>query len=201
MDDQTLFDELTADTATFIATMCYRNMSDMHTDMLNHDGHVVFARPDKRDGTHALWRALHEAIVEGDTDILVVSPNPAGAKGAILIIEDELDRAPFAPDVWGVEQSSQTQISFGNGSRIKSVHAGDGDGDKRLRGYRPDLLIVDNWEEENYQIDETVMAETLLPMFQTGEVDVWINDIEVGDDPLTRAVLRDGAYVMSLDQR
>lgn len=195
MDTETVLDELEQNTAAFITTMCYREMDEMETDVLNHDGHVIVANKNKHVGSHGIWRALHEAVTGSNTEILLVSPNPAGTRGSLLLIEDELDRAPFSNDVWGLQRSTRTTIEFENGSRIKSHHAGGEDGADRIRGYKPDLLVVDNWTEGGYEITDGVRTEVLLPMLATDDTDLWINDVKIRDDPLTNAALSDGAYV------
>jgi hypothetical protein len=199
MKGETVLDELKQNTATFIATMCYRNMADMEEDVLNHEGNVVLTSKHKQTGKHGIWRALHETVTEPGTEILLVSPNPPGARGAILLIEDELERAPFAQEVWGVERTSKTEINFDNGSRIISHHVGDEDGNNRIRGYKPDLLVVDNWAEEGYEISEQTKEEVLLPMLM-GDTDLWINDVQVSNDALTQAAISEGAYVKQMDR-
>lgn len=200
MKGENVLDELAKDTATFIATMCYRNMGDMQTDVLNHDGNVVLTSEARMQGKHEIWRALHESVIEPNTEVLLVSPNPPGARGAILLIEDELERAPFSQEVWGVERTTQTEIDFDNGSRIISHHVGDEDGDKRIRGYHPDLLIVSNAPEEGFEISEETRKQVLLPMLSSGKPDLWINDTHVRDDVLTQAALEQGAYVKQMER-
>lgn len=199
MDSETILDELHNDAATFISTLCYRDIADVDAEVVNHDGNVVLISEHKQGGKQSLWRALHECVTEPETEVLFVSPNPAGAQGVILLIEDELKRGPFGTDIWGVKRTSKTEIEFENGSRIVSHHAGDDDGDRCIRGFHPDLLVVDTWEEEGYQISDKTKLQVLVPML-TGDNDIWVHDTFLDSaDPLIEAAVTEGAYVKQLD--
>jgi hypothetical protein len=197
MDGQTILDELQNDAAKFVSLMCYRDMADIDSELLNYNGDVVVTSKNKSAGKEELWEALHRCTTEPGTDVLFVTPNPAGARGTILLLEDELDRAPFDSDVWGIERTTDTEIEFENGSRIRSEHTQNGG--NRLRGHHPDLLIVDNWEEEGCEISKPVRQNILMPMLITGGTDLWINDTHVRNDSLTQHALNGESYVKMMD--
>lgn len=199
MDGKTLTEAITGDAATFATTMFYRDKADMETDVLEHDGSVVLASEAKMNGKHDVWRAMYEAHTNYESFTLLVSPNMPAARGTILTIEDELERCPFPSNVWGVERSTKYEIEFSNGSRIKAVHTQDERGSDRLRGYKPDLLVVDNWEEEGYEISDEIKEQVLLPMLYD-KTDLWINDTEVGSDEMTKAAFRLGAFVKQMER-
>jgi len=199
MDGKTLTEAITGDAATFASTMFYRNKADMETDVLEHDGSVVLASKAKMNGTHDIWRAMYEAHTNDESLVLFVTPNMPAARGTILQIGDEMDRCPFPPEVWGVERSTKYEIEFSNGSRIKAHHTQDERGSDRLRGYKPDLLVVDNWEEEGFEISDEVKKQVLLPMLYD-ETDLWLNDTHVRDDKMTNAAFELGAFVKQMER-
>jgi len=199
MDGKTLTDAITGDAATFASTMFYRDLAHMEVDVLEHDGSVVLASSAKMNGTHDIWRAMYEAHTTDEALVLFVTPNMPAARGTILQIEDDMERCPFPPEVWGVQRSTKYEVEFSNGSRIKAHHTQDEMGADKLRGYKPDLLVVDNWTEEGYEIGEEIKEQVLLPMLYD-ETDLWINDTEVGTDEMTKAAFRLGAFVKQMER-
>jgi hypothetical protein len=200
MDGKTLTEAVTGDAATFAATMFYRGTAHMEADVLEHDGSVVLASEGKMNGKHDVWRAMYECHTNDGALVLMVTPHSPSARGNMLLIEDELDRCPFPQDVWGIERSTKYEIEFSNGSRIKTVHMQDENGQARLRGYHPDLLVVDNWEEEGYEVDDETKEQILLPMM-VSDTDLWVNDVQVdSSDTMTQAAFGQGAYVKQMDR-
>lgn len=200
MDGETLTDAITEDAAMFTATMFYRDWADIETDVLQHDGSVVLTSGYKMNGTHDVWRAMYEAHTNSDTLILFVVPNMAAARGTVLQIQDEMERCPFPDSVWGIERSTEYEVEFSNGSLIKAFHVQDSTAGAKLRGYNPDLLVVDNWVEEGVEISDKIEEEVLVPMTITDDTDVWINDTTLSDDQITNAVLQQGAYVKQMER-
>lgn len=200
MDAEKLLEAVTEDAASFAATMFYRDLSDMRTDVLSQDGNVILVSKGKMQGKHELWRAMYEATIRSDTLVLRAVPNPPSARGFHQLIHDEIDRSPFSKDVWGVERSTETEIEFDNGSRIKSVAVGPENGENRLRGFAPDLLIVNDFDEEGYEMDEQVKGMVLRPMYDATNADMWINMTEFECDCLVDAVLQDGVYVAEMSR-
>lgn len=199
MDGETITDAVTGDAATFASTMFYRDIADMETDVLEHDGSVVLASEAKMNGSHDIWRAMYECHSNEDTLVLMVSPHVPSARGVMLLIEDEMDRCPFPQDVWGVERTTDYEIEFSNGSRIKSVHTNDRATD-RLRGCAPDLIVVDNWVEEGFSISEKTITDVIVPMLGVADADLWVNCLDVNhNDTLIDVALDMGAYVKRMD--
>lgn len=199
MDGEALTEAIARDASTFAATMFYRDQSHMETDVLDHDGSVVLASENKMNGKHDIWRAMYETHTNDDSMVLFVTPHIPSARGTISLIEDEIGRCPFPTDVFGIERQSKYEIEFSNGSRIKVVHDQDEDAIERLRGYHPELLVVDNWEEEGYRIGEDVKTQVLLPML-TMDSNVWINDVGIRNDVLTQAAFEQGAYIKQMER-
>jgi len=201
MDGEAITESVTGDAATFAATMFYRNKGDMETDVLEHDGSVVLASSNKMNGTHDVWRAMYECHSNEDTLVLFVSPHVPSARGVMLLIEDEMDRCPFPQDVWGVERTTDYEIEFSNGSKIKSVHTSDSMGADRLRGYHPDLVVVDNWTEEGHSVSEDAITQVIVPMLGSADADLWVNDTNIDPNETLIDVAFDmGAYVKHMDR-
>lgn len=200
MDGKAITDAVTEDAATFASTMFYRDMSDMETDVLEHDGSVVLASENKMNGRHDIWRAMYECHSEPETFVLFVTPHVPSARGNTLLIEDELERCPFDHDVWGVVRTTDYEIEFDNGSRIKSVHTNSSTKTDRLRGHNPDLIVVDNWVEEGFSLTEEAITDVIIPMLGVGDADLWLNCLRVDhSDTLTQVAFDNGAFVKQMD--
>jgi len=199
MDGEALTEAIAGDASTFTTTMFYRDESHIESDVLRHDGSVVLASENKMNGKHDIWRAMYEAHTTDGSTVLFVTPHVPSARGTMTLIEDEIGRSPFPTDVFGIERQSEYEIEFSNGSRIKIVHGENERAAERLRGLHPDLLVVDNWEEEGCSISDDVKTQVLHPML-TMDSNVWINDVGIRNDVLTQAAFEQGAYVKQMDR-
>lgn len=197
MIDNTVIDHLQSDTATFTQTLLYRDRSDMHEQMLRHDGNVVLLSKTRSDSRHSLWRMLHEAVTTDDFNGLIVSPVESAVRGAILLLTDEIDRSPFTDAEWGISRTTQTSIEFENGNRIRSI-CGSEDNIDRCRGTQFDMIAVDNWTEQGSSNDDEFIESIVCPAAHDGNV--WVNDTNLSNTPIMESVLTHGAYVERIGQ-
>lgn len=192
-DENSVIGAIESSASTFCEMVFHHDRRDISNEVVDHDGNVVLAAKNKGFNRQELLRVLYECMTSPGTEALILSPNPAGARGTVLLIEDEFDRSALTESELGVERISETQIKFINGSRILSYAIGNGD-EHKVRGYAPDMLVVDLYEEEGFEISDEAIKNVLLPMVSTATV--WTLDTEVhNDNLLTRSLLNDGALV------
>ena len=98
---------------------------------------------------YPLFAALHE----GPKDIVLVSSTEALVIESMLMIQRELETNPLILDHFGPQKSDEkwtnTHIRLKNGSVIRAMGSG-----AKLRGFRPDIVIIDDIEN-----DENVLSE------------------------------------------
>jgi hypothetical protein len=163
------------------------------SDVLDYDGNVMMMNTTSIDHKHDIWNALHLAVTESNAQIIFVTPTVEWAEGTMMSISDSIGRSPFTKSGWGMKQHTQTELEFENGSVIHVASEPN-----QLRGYKPDLLVVENEIHNRDDADEYI-DDVLAPMPQWTE-QLWLNvtgDMRQ-DERLFGLVLDDGAMVYRL---
>lgn len=201
MDLENILDELLSDPVSFTTMLCYRSYSEIDMDILSQTGSVIVLSKNKMQGQLPVWRALYDVAIESDTMVLSATPSKPAAQGMIGSIKDEIARSQLDRSQWGIERMTRNEIEFDNGSRIKSVAIGEHiqNAPDNIRGYAPDLLIVNDWTGQDKQIPQETKEDVLAPMTTVTETDLWINATDVQDDKIFDAAYRNGAFVKKLD--
>lgn len=106
----------------------------------------------------ASWMALHYAVTHPDSLVLVTADALRQSSELFAQLQTELNNAGMAESAWGIERSTQTEIEFEHGSRIKVVPTGR-NGNK-IRGFTADMIIVD----EAAFVEDTIFEEVIEPM-------------------------------------
>jgi len=106
----------------------------------------------------ASWMALHHAVTHPGSLVLVTADALRQSSELFSQLQSEINNSGLADDAWGIERSTQTEIEFSHGSRIKVVPTGR-NGNK-IRGFTADLIIID----EAAFVENKIFEEVIEPM-------------------------------------
>lgn len=106
----------------------------------------------------ASWMALHYAVTHPDSLVLVTADALRQSSELFSQLQSEINNSGLADAQWGIERSTQTEIEFSHGSRIKVVPTGR-NGNK-IRGFTADLIIID----EAAFVENKIFEEVIEPM-------------------------------------
>jgi phage FluMu gp28-like protein len=106
----------------------------------------------------ASWIALHYAVTHPDSLVLVTADALRQSSELFAQLQSEINNAGLSDDAWGIERSTQTEVEFDHGSRIKVVPTGR-NGNK-IRGFTADMIIAD----EAAFIEDKIFEEVIEPM-------------------------------------
>jgi len=106
----------------------------------------------------ASWMALHYAVTHPDSLVLVTADALRQSSELFSQLKSEISNSGMSDEAWGIDRSTQTEIEFGHGSRIKVVPTGR-NGNK-IRGFTADMIIVD----EAAFVEDQIFEEVIEPM-------------------------------------
>ena len=106
----------------------------------------------------ASWMALHHAVTHPDSLVLVTADALRQSSELFSQLQTEINNSGLGDEQWGIERSTQTEIEFTHGSRIKVVPTGR-NGNK-IRGFTADLIIID----EAAFVEDSIFHEVIEPM-------------------------------------
>jgi hypothetical protein len=114
----------------------------------------------------ASWMALHYAVTHPDSLVLVTADALRQSSELFSQLQSEINESEMPDDAWGIERSTQTEIEFDHGSRIKVVPTGR-NGNK-IRGFTADMIIVD----EAAFVEDDIFEEVIEPMTFVSDGDI-----------------------------
>lgn len=106
----------------------------------------------------ASWMALHYAVTHPDSLVLVTADALRQSSELFAQLQTEINNAGMSDNAWGIVRSTQTEVEFEHGSRIKVVPTGR-NGNK-IRGFTADLIIID----EAAFVEDSIFEEVIEPM-------------------------------------
>lgn len=190
MDAQTVGERIAQTPSLFTEAVLYRSRTDIDAELLDQDGHILTIHKHRSNTSEARWRALYEAL-HGNS-VLLISPNPAGARGGILLCKDELDRSRLTDEELGVKRTTESVIEFETGGQIKTVTSTN---EEKLRGRNPDYVIIDLWDEEGYSTSDKILEDVVIPYIMAGAT-CWAMHTELAaDNPLVEKLTALGCHV------
>jgi len=190
----TLLESIVETPSRMTEMLFYRDRSEICTPLLDHDGDAVTIHGHLSNTDDYRWKALYEAL--HGNDVLLISPHGSGARGAILLIEDEIDRSSISKDEFGVERESNSSLVFDSGGVINSINGGGPDGDTRIRGYDADFLAVDLWTEDHSYVTDETIEDAIIPISDMG-AQTWVaHSYFDPENPLIESLLDDGCFVI-----
>jgi len=138
---------------------------DYQEDFMDHPSTRKVAVCGRRVGKSRMagWMALHAGVSNPNHEIIVTAKARRQASELFNQIKKEIRKSDYSEDGWGIDNSTNTEINFTNGSRIKVLPVGrDG---SNIRGYGADMLIVD----EAAFIKDDIFQQVLSPMLAVGD--------------------------------
>jgi phage terminase large subunit-like protein len=138
---------------------------DYQTEFMDHDSTRKVAVCGRRVGKSRMagWMALHAAVTNSNHEIIVTAKARRQASELFNQIKKEVRKSAYSEEAWGISDSTNTEINFTNGSRIKVLPVGrDG---SNIRGYGADMLTVD----EAAFIKDDIFQQVLSPMLAVGD--------------------------------